>query len=139
MVIFTVWCVLSVFLLNQSNLPEEGSNCKRYKSGGKLFKMDTVIHVDFESILVLYSTSDKEHETCKKVNKQVPCGYSINVVSAHSKTSKQSYYRGDNAVNDFRKEIRKHVYKFLNIYKQPMIDLTEREIHEYENVKYCHI
>ena len=130
MVIFTVWCVLSLFLLNQSNLPEEGSNCKRYKSGEKLFKMDTVIHVDFESILVLYSTSDKEYETCKKVNKQVTYGYSINVVSAHSKTSKQSYYRGDNAVSDFRKEIRKHLYKFLNIYKQPMIDLTESEIHE---------
>ena len=139
MVIFTVWCVLSVFLLNQSNLPEEGSNCKRYKSGGKLFKMDTVIHVDFESILVSCSTSDKEHETCKKVNKQVRCGYSINVVSAHSKTSKQSYYHGDNAVSDFRKEIRNHVYKFLNIYKQPMIDLTEREIHQKENAKYCHI
>ena len=101
--------------------------------------MDTVIHADFESILVLYSTSDKEYETCKKVNKQVTCGYSINVVSAHSKTSKQSYYRGDNAVSDFRKEIRKHLYKFLNIYKQPMIDLTESEIHEYENAKYCHI
>ena len=101
--------------------------------------MDTVIHVDFESILVSCSTSDKEHETCKKVNKQVRCGYSINVVSAHSKTSKQSYYHGDNAVSDFRKEIRKHVYKFLNIYKQPMIDLTEREIHQKENAKYCHI
>ena len=67
MVIFTVWCVLSPFLLNQSNLPEEGSNFLQYKSGAKLFKMDTVTHVDFESILVLYSTSDKEYENAKKL------------------------------------------------------------------------
>ena len=75
----------------------------------------------------------------KKVNKQVPCGYSINVLNNHDKSSKQSYYRGDNAVSAFFKEIRNLAYKFINIYKQPMIDLTEREINEYENAKYCHI
>ena len=69
------------------DLPEEGSNFKRYKPGAKSLKMDTVMYADFELILVPYSTCDKEHETCKKVNKQVPCGYSINVVSTHRKTS----------------------------------------------------
>ena len=49
--------------------------------------MDTVMYADFESILFPYSTCDKEHETCKKVNKQVPCGYSVNAVSTHRKTS----------------------------------------------------
>ena len=101
--------------------------------------MNTVIYADFESILVPYSTCDKEHETCKKVNKQVLCDYSINVVNSHNMLSKQSYYRGDNAVSAFCKEIRNLAYKFINIYKQPMIDLTELEIHEYENAKYCHI
>ena len=69
------------------DLPEEGSNFKRYKPGAKSLKMDTVMYADFELILVPYSICDKEHETCKKVNKQVPCGYSINVVSTHRKTS----------------------------------------------------
>ena len=120
-------------------LPEECSNFKRYKPGAKSLKMNTVIYADFKSILVPYSTRDKEHETCKKVNKQVPCGYSINVVNSHNMSSKQSYYRGDNAVSAFCKEIRNLACKFINIYKQPMIDLTEREIHKYENAKYCHI
>ena len=35
--------------------------------------------------------------------------------------------------------MRNITYDFINIYKQPMIDLTEREINEYENAKYCHI
>ena len=53
----------------KTDLPEEGSNFKRYKPGAKSLKMDTVIYADFESILVPYATCDKEHETCKKVNK----------------------------------------------------------------------
>ena len=120
-------------------LPEEDSNFKRYRPGAKSLKMETVIYTDFESILVPYSTCDKEHETCKKVNKQVPSGYSVNIVSSHRKTSKQSYYCGADAVSAFPKEMRKLAYKFINIYKQPMIDLTECEIYKYENAKYCHI
>ena len=60
--------------------------------------------VDFESILVPYSTCDKEHETCKKVNKQVPCGYSINVVNSHNMLSKQSYYRATMQLVHFAKK-----------------------------------
>ena len=101
--------------------------------------MDFVIYVAFESLLVPYSTCDKERESCKKVDKQVPCGYSINVASAHSRTSKQYSYRGEDAVSAFCKKVRDIAYKFINIYKKPMTDLTEREIDEYENVKHCHI
>ena len=113
------------------DLPEEGSNFKRYKPGAKSLKMDTVMYADFESILVPYSTCDKEHETCKKVNRQVPCGYSINVVSTHRKTSKQYCYRGEDAVSNFCKKVRSLAYDFINIYKQPMIDLTKCENYKY--------
>ena len=34
--------------------------------------------------------------------------------------------------------MRNLAYKFINIYNQPMIDLKERQIHKYENAKYCH-
>ena len=96
------------------------------------------MYEDFESILVPYSTCDKEYETCKKVNKQVPCGYTINVANSHDRSSKQSYYRRDDAVSEFCKEIRKLAYKHINTYKQPMIDLIECGIYKYENAKYCH-
>ena len=102
-------------------LPEEVSNFKSYKPGAKLLKTNTIIHTEFELLLVPYTTCDKKRQTCKKVKKQVPCGYSINVVNSHYKSSKQSYYRGDNAVSAFCKEIRNLAYKFINIYK---IDLT---------------
>ena len=54
-------------------------------------------------------------------------------------SSKQCYCGGDDAVSGFWKEICNLAYKFINIYKQPMIGLTEQEIHEYENAEYCHI
>ena len=78
-----------------------------------------------------YTTCDKKHETCKKVKKQVPSSYSINVVSSHDKSSKQNYCRGGNAVSAFCKEMRNLAYKLVNIFNQPMIDLTERKIHKY--------
>ena len=87
------------------DLPEEGSNFKRYKPAAKSLKIDTVMYADFESILVPHSTCDKKHETCKKVNKQVPCGYSI-TSSTHRKTSKQYCYRGEDAVSNFCKKVR---------------------------------
>ena len=85
------------------DLPEEGSNFKRYNPGAKSLKINTVIYADFESILVPYSTCDKEHETCKKVNKQVPCSYSINVANSHNMYN-----------SAFCKEIRNLAYKFIN-------------------------
>ena len=53
--------------------------------------MNSVIYADFESILLPYSTCDKEDVTTKKLNKQVPCGDSINVITNHNKQSKQTY------------------------------------------------
>ena len=63
----------------------------------------------------------------------------VHLQSVHRKTSKQYCYRGENAVSHFCKKVHNITYDFINIYKQPMIDLTEREINEYENPKYCHI
>ena len=50
-------------------LPEEVSNFKSYKPGAKLLKTNTIIHTDFELLLVPYSTCDKKRKTCKKVKK----------------------------------------------------------------------
>ena len=101
-------------------LPEEDKNIKRYAPGAKSLKMNSVIYADFESILLPYSTCDKENVKTKKLNKQVPCGYSINVVTNHNNVSKQTYYRCDATVSTFCKEIRNIAQDLLNIEKKPM-------------------
>ena len=69
-------------------LLKEGKNIKQYSTGAKSLKMNSVIYADFESILLPYSTCDKENVKTKKLNKQVPCGYSINVITNHNNQSK---------------------------------------------------
>ena len=80
--------------------------------------MNSVIYVDFESILLTYSTCDKENVASKKLKKQVPCGYSINIVTNHSRQSKQTYYRCESTVSTFCKEIRDIAQDLLNIKKK---------------------
>ena len=112
-------------------LPNGEKKFKKYKPGLKSLKMNTVIYADFESILVPYNTCEKQNETNKSINKHIACVYSINVVDNHSNRCKQTYYRGDDSVTKFCKEIRAIAYK--------KIELTVEEQKEYENATYCHI
>ena len=101
--------------------------------------MNSVIYVDFESILLTYSTCDKENVASEKLNKQVPCGYSINVVTNHNRQSKETYYRGESTVSTFCKEIRDIAQDLLNIKKKPMQNLSKEQQITHENAEYCHI
>ena len=87
----------------KTELPKEDKNIKQYTPGAKPLKMNSVIYADFESILLPYSTCDEEDVITKSLNKQVPCGYSINVITNHNNQSKQTYYRGDATVSTFCK------------------------------------
>ena len=80
-------------------VPKEGKNVIRYKPGSRSLKINSVIYADFECILMPYSGCDKENVTTKKLDKHVPCGYSINVVNNHNKETIQTVYRGEGAVS----------------------------------------
>ena len=103
--------------------------------------MNSVIYADFESILLFYSTCDKENERIKKINQQVPCVYSINVVNNHNKETKQTYYRGKATATEFCKEIRVISKELLNIEKKPMRPLSVKEqiAQNVDNAKCCHV
>ena len=120
-------------------LLEEGKNIKQYVPSAKSLKMNSVIYADFESILLQYSTCDKEIVTTKKLNKQVPCGYSINVINNHNNSSKQTCYRGESTVSTFCKEIRTILQDLLGIEKKYMEKLTKEEQLLYDNAKFCDI
>ena len=120
-------------------------NClKRIKTphntpGAKSLKVNSIIYADFESILLPYSTCDKENVITKSLNKQVPCGYSINVITNHNNQSKQTYYCGNETAATFCKEIRDIAQDLLNIKKKPMQQLSDEEMMFYDCAKYCHI
>ena len=120
-------------------MPKEGKNVIRYKPGSRSLKINSVIYSDFECILMPYSGCDKENATTKKLDKHVPCGYSINVVSNHSKETKQTVYRGDGAISTFCKELRNIAQVILNTDTKSMQPLSKKEQKAYDNAKYCHI
>ena len=80
--------------------------------------MSNVIYADFELIFLPYSTCDKENVKTKKLNKQVPCGHSINVVTNHNNKSKQTYYRGESTVSTFCNKRRNIAQDLLNTEKK---------------------
>ena len=114
-------------------LPKGVKNIKQYVPGANLLKMNSVIYVDFESILLPYSTCDKENVTNKKLNKHVPCGYSVNVVTNHDKKTKQTHYRGDAVVPTFSKEIHDIAQNLINIEKKPMQELSQEQQISHDN------
>ena len=120
-------------------LPKEVKNTTQYTPGAKSLKVNSVTYADFESILLPCSTSDKQNALTKSLNKQVPCGYSINIITNHNNQSKQTYYRGNEIAATFCKEIRDIARNLLNIEKKPMQQLSDEEMMFYDCAKYCHI
>ena len=101
--------------------------------------MNSVIYADFESILMPCSTCDKENITTKKINKQVPCGYSLNVVTNHNKKSKQTYHRGTSTVETFCNEVREIARDLITIEKKPLEKLSNEQQSAHDNAEYCYI
>ena len=101
--------------------------------------MNSVIYADFESILMLYSTCDKENVTTKKINKQVPCGYSLNVVTNHIKKSKQTYHRGTSTVETFCNEVHEIARDLITIKRKPLEKLSNKQQIVHDNAENCYI
>ena len=118
---------------------KEGKNVIRYKPGSRSLKINSVIYADFECILMPYSGCDKENVTTKNLNKHVPFEYSINVVNNHSKETKQTVNRGENAATTFFKELHKTVHGILDTETKSMQPLSKEQQELYDNAKYCHI
>ena len=109
-------CKYKVFC--KIELPKEDKNTKQYTPGAKSLKVNSVIYADFESILSPYSTCDKEDVITKSLNKQISCGYSINIITNHNNQSKQNYYSDDTTVSTFCREIPDIAQDLLNIEKE---------------------
>ena len=120
-------------------LRNEENKFKKYNPGGKSQKMNTVIYADFELILVPNNTYSKENASDGVIDKHIACGYSINVADNHSNRCKQTYYRGDDTISRFCKEMHAIAYEKISFYKRQMIELTLEEQKEYEDATYCHI
>ena len=104
--------------------------------------MPFTIYADLECLLEKMSTcqNNPNKSSTTKINKHTPSGYSIFTnCSFDESKNKISYYRGDDCMKTFCKDLRDHSTKIINYEKKKMIPLTTEEKVHYNKQKICYI
>ena len=92
--------------------------------------MPSTIYADLECLLEKMDTceNDPNKSSTTKINKDTSSGYSIFTnCSFDESKNKTSYYRGDDCMKKFCKDLREHSTKRINYEKKKMIALTTEE------------
>ena len=119
-------------------MPTKGNNTIKHNHGEKSIKMPFTIYADFECLLEKMSTcqNNPNKSSTTKINKHTPSGYSIFThCSFDESKNKLNYYRGDDCMKKFCKDLREHSTKIINYEKKKMISLTTEEKVHYNKQK----
>ena len=123
-------------------MPTKGNNIIKYNHGEKSMKVPFVIYADLECILEKMSTcmNNPNESYTTKINKHIPSGYSIfTSCSFDESKNKLNYYRGNDCMKKFCKDLRIHATKLINYEKKKIILLTTEEKINYNDQKVCYI
>ena len=118
------------------------NNTIKYNNGEKSIKLLFVVYADLECLLEKMSTcyNNPEESSITKINKHTPSGYSIFTHCSFDKSkSKLNYYRGEDCMTKFCKDLREHATKIINYEKKDRIPLTKKEEENYNNRIVCYI
>ena len=123
-------------------MPNEDNKIIKYKQGEKSIKSPFIFYADLEYLLEKMSTcynNSKESSTIE-INKHTPSGYSLFTHCSFDKTkNKLDYYRGEDCMKKFCKDLRKYATKIINYEKEKMIPLTIKEEIRHNKQKICYI
>ena len=123
-------------------MPTKDNNTIKYNHGEKSIKLPFVVYANLECLLEKMSTcyNNPEESSTTKINKHKPSGYSIFTHSSFDKSkNKLNYYRGEDCMKKFCKDLREHATIIINHEKKDMIPLTKKEEENYNNQKVCYI
>ena len=123
-------------------MPTKDNNIIKYNQGEKSIKMPFSIYADLECLLEKMSTcqNNPNKSSTTKINKHTPSGYSLFThCSFDESKNKLNYYRGDDCMKKFCKDLREHSTKIINYEKKKMISLTTREEMYNNRQKICYI
>ena len=123
-------------------MPDEDNKILKYISGEKSLRVPFTIYADLECLLKKINTCsnnpDKSHTEKKATHR--PSGYSLVTCCSFDKSKNEcNYYRGENYMKIFCKDLKNQAKKIINYEKKEMIPLTDKEKESYENQKICHI
>ena len=123
-------------------MPTKDNNIIKYNHGEKSMKASFVIYGDLECILEKMNTSmnNPNESYTTKINKYIPSGYSIfTSCSFDESKNKLNYYRGNDCMKKFCKDLRIHATKIINYEKKKIISLTPEEKINYNDKKVFYI
>ena len=123
-------------------MPTKDNNIIKHNHGEKSIKMPFTIYADLQCLLEKMSTcqNNPNKSSTTKINKHTPSGYSIFThCSFDESKNKLNYYRGDDCMNKFCKDLRQHSTKIINYEKKKMISLITKEEIYHNRQKVCYI
>ena len=123
-------------------MPTKDNDAIKYNHGEKSKKLPFVVYADLECLLEKISTcyNNPEESSTTKINKHKPSGYSIFTHCSFNKSkNKLNYYRGEDCMKKFCKDLREYSTIIINHEKKDMIPLTKKEEENYNNQKVFYI
>ena len=111
-------------------MPNEENKIIKYNQGEKSIKSSFIIYADLECLLEKMNTcyNNPEESSTTEINKHTPSGYSLFTHCSFNKTkNKLDYYRGEDCMKKFCKDLRELATKMINYEKKKMIPLTIKE------------
>ena len=123
-------------------MPNDDNKIIKYNQGEKSIKYPSIIYADLECLLEKISTcyNNPEKSSTTEINKHTPSGYSLFTHCSFDKTKNElDYYRGEDCMKEFYRDLRKHATKIINYEEKKMIPLTKKEEKNHNKQKVCHI
>ena len=121
-------------------LPENDKKIKEHKHGSKALRMNDIIYVDLECLLVNYDRRSnnliKSHTT--NVVQHIPSGYSINAVRNHENLL-WLLITEEKIVFKICEELRKIGEELFNTKKKPLTPLTAEQEKKHNDSYKCYI
>ena len=124
------------------NIEMPNNKIIKYNQGDKSLKLPFIIYADLECLLKKIDTcqNNPDLSSTTKINQHIPSGYSIYTSCSFDKpNNKLSYYRGEDCMRRFCKDLKDHATKIIDCKKKDMIPLTKEEEDNYNKENICHI
>ena len=123
-------------------MPSPNNNLIKYNQGDKSLKLPFIIYADLECLLKKIDTCENNPDlsSTTKINQHIPSGYSIYTNCSFDKSNnKLSYYRGEDCMERFCKDLKDHATKIIDFKKKIMTPLTKEEEDNYNKENICYI
>ena len=102
-------------------MPSPNNNIIKYNQGDKSLELPFIIYADLECLLTKIDTcyNNPDLSSTTKINQHIQSGYSIYTNCSFDKfNNKLSYYRGEDCMKRFCKDLKDHATKIIDFKKK---------------------